>query len=981
MEQYDDDSLCGCDAPLLAKGVSQQCYCDSCSCQKQETSVENQEEEVFVVPLTLTEKGSQYEVANYAVSGMTCASCVATIENFVGDLDGVEDIKVNLLSERATVKFSPTFVSAMDLREAFEDIGFEAKLLLEDVFGEVRVSVSGMTCASCASSIENALMKLKAVTNAQVNFLTAIALIRYDPTKCRVRDILRLIEELGYGATLAVDDSAENLSDALQRKREIAKYRRLFIIALFFAVPAFVIGFVLPFIPEIKEQLTIKIWRGLTPMAIVMFVLATPVQFWLGLGFHVRAVKALRHCSATMDVLVSLGTNAAYLYSIVAIIISLVNPLFESDLYFETSVLLITFILLGRYLENVAKGKTSEAITKLMSLQAPTTVLVTLDDVTEKVLKEEDLDTSLVEVGDILKVVPGDRIPTDGIIFRGHTAIDESMLTGESMPVDKAEGENVVGGTVNQSGMILMQTTRVGKETTLARIVKLIEDAQLQKAPIQRFADKVSSIFVPCVLIASALTFVLWMSFTSTGVVPVMSFVNASNLTGLQNSTIGEAPSESWIPPGSSPFLVSFLFAIAVLVIACPCALGLATPTAVMVGTGVGATHGVLIKGGAVLQKSKDVNVILFDKTGTLTYGRPVVTETILFDKVTGLQEFYSLIGAAESGSEHPLARAVVAEANKMGVQNLEEPVDFQAKSGHGLTCKVGGDELCIGNRRMMAAHGMQVTFEMEDQAEKLEAKGKTVIFCARPEKGGILGLVAISDTARKEARHVIRYLSDHGKEVWMITGDNARTALAIAQDLGIPSDHVLADVLPADKTEKVASLQKIGARPEHKKNSLETKCVAFVGDGINDAPALTQADVGIAIGAGTEIAIEAADMVLMKSDLRDVVTALDLGHKTYNRIRINFIWAFLYNTIGIPIAAGVLYPVIRPATLPPAAAGLAMALSSVSVVLSSLALKLYKKPDVALADDDHEPSIFEEFFGVEHTSQSIELIKQNITI
>ena len=960
---------CGCNAPLISADTetafckSDKCHCLSCHREGDNGASSDFNQEVFPVEENSDVRiavppsaAGAWEVASFQVQGMTCASCVAVIENFLGNLDGVQSVKVNLLSEKAIVTFDPSVVSTEDVKDAFSHVGFEAVLVHEELPGKVLLTISGMTCSSCSSAVEAALLQVPGVTSVQVNALTDGACVVFDSGICRVRDLIKTVEASGYSASLATAESTEGLSDSLQRKREISKYRRLFIIALFFAVPAFVVGFVLPFIPAIKAKLTIKIWRGLTPLAIVLFVLATPVQFWLGLDFHVRAVKAIRHCSATMDVLVSLGTNAAYFYSIIAIIISLAVPEFESDLYFETSVLLITFILLGRYLENVAKGKTSEAITKLMSLQAPTTVLLTLNEETGDVVREDILDTNLVEVGDFLKVLPGERIPADGEVFRGKSAVDESMLTGEPMPVDKEVGDKLIGGTVNQSGMLFMQTSHVGKDTALARIVALIEEAQLQKAPIQHLADRISSIFVPCVLVASAFTFVMWMSFSSTGIVPA-----------------------DWIPVGSSPFLLSFLFAIAVLVIACPCALGLATPTAVMVGTGVGATQGVLIKGGAVLQKAKDISVVLFDKTGTLTHGKPKVTETILFDEAnTSKSKFYWIVGSAESGSEHPLARAVVAEAHSVGHNMLEEPRDFEAVSGHGLSCRVGpeADEhrVLIGNRRMMGVHNLVVTKAMEDQAALLESKGKTVIFCAT-EVLGIMGLVAISDTIRPEARAVILHLTQVSKvDVWMITGDNSRTARAVAQELGIPEDRIMAEVLPKDKADKVASLQGqhdepssdlsansakprswwwklCGKRSSSASASEIIQHVAFVGDGINDAPALTRADIGLAIGAGTEIAIEAADMVLMRSDLRDVITALDLARRTFNRIRWNFFWAFLYNTLGIPIAAGVLYPAIRPGTLPPAAAGLAMAMSSVSVVLSSLALKLYKPPQIRLEE------------------------------
>lgn len=925
----DCECNCGCesDPPMNSNSCNEgKCACQAC--HNETKSKEN------TAALRFVDQRSDDGLQNVdlRVDGMTCASCVSTIESYVGSLPGVDNIRVNLLSGRAAVAFVADVIRVEDLEAAFSDIGFQAKVLEKEVAGEARLVLQGMTCASCAASIESSLLMMDGVLSVQLNFVTSMLAVKFDASRLRLRDIIKRVEYIGYGASLPDDDKENASLDALKRTQEITKYKRLFWISVCFAIPSFVIGMVLPYIPYIKSQLTIKIWRGLTPLEIVMFALATPVQFWLGLDFHVRAVKAIRHCSATMDVLVSIGTNAAYFYSFVVTMISIAIPSFESELYYETSVLLICFLLLGRYLENLAKGKTSEAITRLMSLQTPLSIIVTLDDVTGEIKEEHMLDSSLIDVGDVLKVLPGDRIPTDGVILRGRTAVDESMLTGESIPVDKGDGDEVIGGTVNQNGMILVRATRIGKDTALSRIVQLIEEAQLQKAPIQAFADRVSAVFVPCVLCVAAVTFILWMSLSSTGVVPA-----------------------AWIPQGSSPFLLSFLFAIAVLVIACPCALGLATPTAVMVGTGVGARHGVLIKGGSVLQTSHAVDTIVFDKTGTLTFGRPVVTDVRIFDPSLEPAKFFRILGSAESASEHPLARAVVAKAREMWHGDLQEPSQFLAVQGHGLTCLVSEvGEVLVGNRRLMKLHEVAVSAEAQDEAAKLESKGKTVVFCAWKDQ--LQGLVAIADTVRSEAKSVIQYLRHSLKvNVWMITGDNRLTALAVADEIGIPHDRVIAEVLPQDKSDNVVSLQ---GEKDTKKH-----VVAFVGDGINDAPALTVADIGIAIGAGTEIAIEAADMVLMRSDLADVAIALSVGSKTYNRIRINFLFAFIYNIIGIPIAAGVLYPAIHPGTLPPAAAGLAMALSSVSVILSSLWLRLYRPPRISM-NQDKVTAISEPFSG-----------------
>ena len=616
----------------------------------------------------------------------------------------------------------------------------------------------------------------------------------------------------------------------------------------------------------------------------------------------------------------------AYFYSVIAIIIGLVRPEFDSQTFFEASVLLISFILLGRYLENYAKGKTSSAITKLLQLKATECTLVVLNDAGQ-VVSQRSMDAAKLQVGQSFRLVPGERVATDGTIVQGASSVDESMLTGESLPVSKSVGDSVVGGTVNQSGALIVTATHVGEDTALARIVTLVEQAQVSKAPIQKLADRISGIFVPVVMMLSLATFVIWIS-----------------LTAPENPVVPQ----SWLPTGSNPFLFSFLFAIAVLVIACPCSLGLATPTAVMVGTGNGARHGVLIKGGDVLERAHNVTAVVFDKTGTLTYGRPKVTDVIRVTKDWSDQEIYSFIALAEKTSEHPLGRALKQKAEEelqaMGIpyEIGVEALQFRAMVGMGVQCVAPGPvEILIGNRALLELNGINLhalSSNPELLASRLECEGKTVMFVSL--QGQLAGLVAVADTVRDEARDVIHYLQHTlGIETWMVTGDNNATAMAIAQQVGIT--RVFSQVLPEHKRDKVVEIQ---ATKIHGSRD-QCHIVAMVGDGVNDSPALAQADVGIAVGAGTDIAIEAADMVIMKSDLRDVITAIGISKSTYNRIRLNFFWAFLYNALGIPLAAGILYPAIHPITVPPAVAGLAMALSSVTVVCSSLLLKLYRPP------------------------------------
>lgn len=686
------------------------------------------------------------------------------------------------------------------------------------------------------------------------------------------------------------------------------------------AFPSFLLMFIM-YIPPFGDILMTRIVPGFTVMALITFITATPIQFGTGKRFYVHAWKSLKHWRADMNVLIALGTSSAYFYSLFACLYSMFNPQFMAEVFFDTSAMLIPIIILGKYLETVAKGKTSEAVRKLMSLQPPSAVLVEIDEFGH-VLSEKEIDFSLVQQGDFLKVLPGAKIPTDGEVVTGSTSVDESMITGESLPVEKIKGSQVIGGTINQKGLFIMKATRVGAHTSLAQIVRYVQDAQTDKAPIQLFADKVSTVFVPAVVGIAVLTFIVWYWLGANGVVKP--------------------------PVGSSPFLFALLFSISVVVISCPCALGLATPTAVMVGTGIGAENGILIKGGSHLETTHKISAIIFDKTGTLTMGKPVVTEFELvpvseqtqqqgseldINKSKTLfspEQIHAFVAAAESGSEHPLARALMDYCTEFAPK-FPPASDFHYSAGQGIRCAVRNHDVLIGNRSWTTSFGVYVSPAIENRMRALESTGNTAVLVSID--GKLSAIAGVADPAKPEARAAIAHLRGMGISCWMVTGDNRRTAEAVASQIGI--DSVIAEVLPAQKSEKVRQLQYGGA------------VVAMVGDGINDSPALAAADVGIAIGAGTDIAIEAADMVLMKDNLLDVITAIDLSKATFSRIRLNYLWALIYNLLGIPLAAGLFYPL--GITIPPIVAGLAMAFSSISVLISSLLLKRYRKPNISV--------------------------------
>jgi Cu+-exporting ATPase len=729
-----------------------------------------------------------------------------------------------------------------------------------------------MHCASCAASIERALGSVEGVVTAHVNFGTAKATVEYLPTRVEAATLRQAIREAGYEPRESADTETAIDRERHARAVEIRTLMARFLVSLVLSLPIVLgsMGMFFPWVPTWLQH------------PYVLLVLATPVQFWVGWQFYQGFWSALKHRTADMNTLIAIGTSAAYAYSAA---VTAAPALFlrlglGTHVYYDTAAMIITLIILGRLLEARARGQTSEAMRKLMGLRAKTARVLRHGVATDIPVEE-------VEIGDLILVRPGEKVPVDGTIVEGHSTLDEAMLTGESLPVDKAPGDEVFGATVNKTGSFTFRATRVGKETMLAQIIKLVEEAQGSKAPIQRLADYVASIFVPTVLGVALLTFVVWALF---GPPPALTF--------------------------------ALLNCVAVLIIACPCALGLATPTAIMVGTGKGAEHGVLFKNAASLEMAHKLQALILDKTGTLTQGKPAVTDIIPHN---GYTEAYvlCLAASAERSSEHPLGEAIVEAARARGL-SLEEVSDFTALPGHGIRAVVGSHTVLIGNQQLMQDAEV-APGKLAEAAAQLASAGKTPMFVAR--NGRSMGVIAVADTPKPYARATVEALHSLGLEVFMLTGDNRRTAEVIGQQLGI--DRVLAEVLPHEKANCVKQLQAKGKR------------VGMVGDGINDAPALAQADVGIAIGTGTDIAMEAADITLVTGDVRGVVTAMHLSRRTMRTIKQNLFWAFVYNVLGIPVAAGVLYPVLG-VLLNPALAAAAMAMSSVSVVSNSLRLRRF---------------------------------------
>lgn len=813
-----------------------------------------------------------------SIRGMTCAACAQRIERTVRKLSGIEQANVNLASEKLFVEFDESSLPLTTIKEAVAKIGYE--VVEKSANQNVTVPIGGMTCAACAQRVEKGIKKLPGVERVSVNFATEKATVAYDPQTTRLSDIREAIEKAGYQA-LEINKADAADEDRARKQKEIKTLWTKFIVAAAFALPLLYIAMV----PMIKV-VRLPFPAGLDPMnyslvyALAELLLVIPV-IGVGYKFYTVGFQALIQRSPNMDSLIAIGTTAAVMFSIYNTF-QIANGNFKAveSLYFETAGVIIALILLGKSLEAVSKGRTSEAIKKLMGL-APKTALIIQDGVEKEIPIEE------VEIGDIIIVKPGAKIPVDGTVVEGHTSMDESMLTGESMPVDKKTGDAVYAASLNTTGMIQFKAEKIGGDTALAQIIQLVEDAQGSKAPIAAMADKVSGVFVPVVCVIALLAGIAW--FFGSG--------------------------------GNVEFAVTIF--ISVLVIACPCALGLATPTAIMVGTGKGAENGILIKGGEALETAHKINTIVFDKTGTITEGKPTVTDVLT---TGGAQagDLLQITASAEKSSEHPLGQAIVAGAQDKGLELLK--VDrFVSITGRGIEAQINGQIVLAGNRKLMDERNISLT-ALEADSDRLASEGKTPMYVAID--GRLAGIVAVADVVKASSKEAIQSLHKMAIEVAMITGDNRRTADAIAKQVGI--DRVLAEVLPQDKSNEVRKLQ------------AEGRNVAMVGDGINDAPALAQADIGIAIGSGTDVAMESADIVLMRSDLMDVPTAIHLSKKTIRNIKQNLFWAFGYNVVGIPVAAGVLHLFGGP-LLNPIFAAAAMSLSSVSVLTNALRLKRFK--------------------------------------
>jgi Cu+-exporting ATPase len=820
-----------------------------------------------------------------SIRGMTCAACAQRIERTVRKLSGIGQANVNLASEKLFVEYDAAALPLTTIKEAVSKIGYQVVEKSEN--SNITIPIGGMTCAACTQRVEKAIKKLDGVTSVSVNFATEKATIAYEPQKVRVSVIKEAIEKVGYKA-LEINKTDAADEDRIRKQKAIKVLWTKFIVSAVFSIPLLYIAMV-PMLT--KYGIMLPYPKNFDPMnypliyALLEIILVIPV-IAVGYKFYTVGFKALWSRSPNMDSLIAIGTTAAVVFSVYNTVqIAGGNFKAVDSLYFETAGVIITLILLGKSLEAVSKGRTSEAIKKLMGL-APKTALIIQDAGSPGGSVEKEIPIEEVEIGDIIIVKPGAKIPVDGTVTDGHTSIDESMLTGESMPVDKKMGDAVYAASLNTTGTVQFRADKIGGDTALAQIIKLVEDAQGSKAPIAQMADIVSGYFVPIVCIIALLSGIAW-------------FIGTQNVE----------------------FALTIF--IAVLVIACPCALGLATPTAIMVGTGKGAENGILIKGGEALETAHKINTIVFDKTGTITEGKPTVTDVLTTE---GIQQEYLLqiTASAEKGSEHPLGQAIVVGAQDKGLEFLK--VDsFNSITGRGIEAQIGGQSILAGNRKLMDERNISLT-ALEADSDRLASEGKTPMYVAIDNR--LAGIVAVADVVKASSKAAIESLHRMGIEVAMITGDNKRTAAAIAKQVGI--DRVLAEVLPQDKSNEVKKLQSEGRK------------VAMVGDGINDAPALAQADIGIAIGSGTDVAMESADIVLMRSQLTDVPTAINLSKKTIRNIKQNLFWAFGYNVIGIPIAAGLLHLFGGP-LLNPIFAAAAMSLSSVSVLTNALRLKRFK--------------------------------------
>ena len=816
------------------------------------------------------------ENKSFAIEGMTCASCAQTVEKAAKKVRGVTQASVNLATEKLSIEYNEPTFSVENLQKAVDNSGYE--LIAQE--GKTQTfAIEGMTCASCAQTIEKAVGKLSGVNKASVNLATEKMQVSYNPSAISVSDVTGAVSNSGYAAVLETTDTQDN-SRAEKREKKEKRMKQLsnrFGISIIFTIPVLIISMG----PMVGMPLpnTVDPMINAFNFSLLQLILTLPIMV-VSWEYFQKGFKTLFKGHPNMDSLIALGTASAFVYSLAATIrTGLSYGNFSDLLYYEVTGVILTLHTLGLFLEERSKGQMSSAIEKLVNL-APKTARVIRNGVEQEITVDE------VALGDVIRVRPGESMPVDGVVVEGRTSVDESMLTGESIPVEKESGDEVIGASINKNGSIDYSATRVGSDTTLSQIIKLVEDAQGSKAPIARMADIITGYFVPIVIALAVLAGIAWLIAGQSGI-----------------------------------FVLSVI--ITTLVIACPCALGLATPTSIMVGTGKGAEHGVLIKSGEALETTHNLDTIVFDKTGTLTEGKPIVTDILVTPLITKENLLY-YAASGETGSEHPLGEAIVQKSKEENM-TLAKPDHFEAILGHGIRVEIEGKDMYIGNRKLMLEQKIDL-LSMEKESDRLADEGKTPMYLS--VDGELAGIIAVADTLKENSMKAVKELRRRGVEVIMITGDNKRTAKAIAKQVGI--DSVLSEVLPEDKAEEVKKLQEAG------------KKVAMVGDGINDAPALAQADVGIAVGSGTDVAIESADIVLMRNDLTAVLTAIDLSHATLRNIKQNLFWAFAYNLVGIPVAMGLLYIFGGP-LMSPMFAAVAMSFSSVSVLLNALRLRRFK--------------------------------------
>ncbi len=791
------------------------------------------------------------------IGGMSCINCAHTIEKELAKLNGVTQATVNLAAEQALIDYNPDLITQKTIETVITNSGYHV------IHEKIVLQIGGMSCVNCAKTIEKALGNREGVYNAVVNFAAESVSVEYNPQQISLPSIKKTIQDSGYQVIEQQQKTREDTAGE-ERKRHIRHLKILLATSIALTIPILVL-----------------MWLSPLPMEqnnIIMFLLATPVQFIVGWTFYVGTYKGLRNKTANMDTLIAMGTSTAWIYSTVVTFAPEVFP--GAGVFFDTATMIMSFILLGKLLDAVAKGRTSEAIRKIMGLQAKTARVIRNGE-------EQEIPVEDVQVGDIVLVRPGEKIPVDGTVSEGYSAVDEKVITGESIPVEKKIGDQVVGATMNKTGMLKFKATKVGKDTVLAQIINMVEDALTSKAPIQRIADIASGYFVPAIIITATLSAFAW-----------------------------------YFIAGAS-FIFSLTVFIAVLIVACPCALGLATPTAIMVGVGKGAENGILIKSGEALEAVYKLQAVVFDKTGTLTKGEPEVTD-IAPSEPFGETQLLQFAAIAEKNSEHPLGAAIVKRAKEKGI-HIDEPELFNAIPGYGVEVEHMGAKILLGNRKLMEANNLDIS-ALEGKMSAFEEEGKTAMLLAVDNQ--LAGLIAVADTLKEHSVEAVKTLQQMGLEVIMITGDNQRTAKAIAAQVGV--NRVFAEVLPSEKAAEIKRLQSEG------------KVVAMVGDGINDAPALAQANIGIAVGSGTDVAIETGDIVLIKNDLRDVVVAIQLSHATMKKIRQNLFWAFFYNIVLIPLAAGAFYPIIH-VLFNPVYAAAAMASSSVTVVTNASLLRRFK--------------------------------------